>query len=422
MEILVAIAIALLLVVLVHASFDGQTTRRVLPVLLAAFAMRLLIHVLLLRTHIIQYGGDNYTYQSRAVDIISYWQTHGFRFVTGDQVPSVHSVAIPCNVFAIVMLICGDSAPLACTAVVALVACMLGVVLYKFALLLGADDRAAFRVMILVMFLPAFLVHTSDTYKDGFNAFLVVACLWLAAANTRRFDLGKVVLLAVLLWALWHVRPYMVFMCALPLLLGLLNISRSRLAEIVIIGLALLAPVGLLAASSGTGGPVTSMLAQLERGQAENVRNANASDDSGVTFQDGGDAWAALLPKVLYTLFSPFPWSEGSFTLQLGKIEALMLYYLMFCAVLGARQLWRRDRRMLLFLLMFIVPSVIVYATTMANVGLIFRQRMPILLIIALLAALAWTRRAEPRRRTGALTGPQPAQGAMRSPASPSSG
>ncbi|MFF4774311.1 hypothetical protein ACFY05_15750 [Microtetraspora fusca] len=396
MEYIVVAVSAAILVFLVQSCLPGHVARRALWVLLLAFVARLAIHVLVMRT-VLPYGGDNYTYAQRAMEVVAYWKREGFQFVTSDQIPALYSVAVPCNVFALIMYVCGGSALLACTSVIALMACALCIVIYRFARLIGADERSSFRLLVLIAFLPAFLLHTSDTFKDGFNVFLVVSCLALAASNVQKFDIRKVLLLAPLLWALWNVRPYMVFMCGLPLVLGFVGARRA----LPFCTLALLA--GTLASftlfsGAAPNAAVETMQQQLELGQSEAVRLANAETGSGVVFDDGGNPWSAFLPKLLYTVFSPFPWMGGSVVLQLAKIETLIWYYLIFCAVRGTRQLWGQDRRVLMLLLLFIVPCTVVYATSMANIGLIFRQRMPIVMVVSLLAAVAWS---QTRRRPG---------------------
>ncbi|MEV4106461.1 hypothetical protein [Nonomuraea sp. NPDC049695] len=392
MEYLIVTAAVVTLVLLVNGTMERTVARQALPVLLAAFALRLLVHVLVIRAGVIEYGGDNLNYESRAADIVTYWQLHGFQFVTADDLSYLYSVAVPCNVFALVMYLCGGPAPLACTAVVALLACTLCIVIYKFARLVGADARASFRLLVLIAFMPAFVLHTSDTFKDGFNALLVVACVGLGASLTRRFRVSRMIMAIPLLWCLWYVRPYMVFMCVVPLIFAAV-VAKSNFS----VGKLLCLAGGLACAMLFVGGvydstPLDQMQQQLDRGQSATVRNYNAEGASGVAFDDSGDAWGAFGPKVLYTLLAPFPWSPGSLTLQLGKIDVVVWYLILYAAVRGAARLWRHDRRMLLLLLLFIVPGTIAYATTMSNIGLIFRQRIPIVLITSLLAAVAWSR------------------------------
>ncbi|MGW5264149.1 hypothetical protein ACWEQG_24520 [Microbispora sp. NPDC004025] len=406
MEYVVIAITAAILVLLVHAFIDRDTARLVLPVLLLAFAVRLIVHLLVVRSGLLPYGGDNHTYEHRAMEIVAYWDREGIQFVTSAQISGIYSVTVPCNLFALIIYLCGGPAPLACTAVVALIACALCIVVYRFARIIGADERSSFRLLALTAFMPSLLLHTASTYKDGFNAFLVVTCLYLAASNVQKFGIRKVLLLAPLLWALWNVRPYMVFMCGLPLLLGFVASKRA----LPLCTLALLAGVVSLFVffPESTQFAAGSFQEQLDQGQSEAVRSENAAGGSGVVFDDGGNPWSAIVPKLVYTLLSPFPWMGGSLVLQLGKIETLVWYFLLFWAARGVRDLWRQDRRVFMVILLFVVPCTIAYATSMSNIGLIFRQRMPIVIAVSLLSAFAWARAAQRRGQVPSGDSPHP--------------
>ncbi|MEV1241450.1 hypothetical protein [Nonomuraea sp. NPDC049750] len=393
MEYLIVAAAVITLVFLVSVSFDKQAAWHVLPVLLAAFAARIVIHVAVVRPDAVGYGGDYLGYEAMSLETATFWQREGFQFATSVPAERFDSVALPCYVFAILMYLCGGPAPLACVAVVALIACALCIVMYRFARLVGADERAAFVLLAITAFSPMFLLCTSDTFKDGFNAFLVVGCLYLAVSNARRFDIRKPLTTLALLWGLLNVRAYMVFMCGVPSLLGLMGSRSAMFTRVLVVSAGLLVSGLFFAGYVDDDGFVDSALGQLEFGQSEEARRSYASQGSGVLFEDSGSAWGSLLPKLLYTLLAPFPWADGSATLQLAKIETLVWYFMLYSAVRGARLLWRYDRRSLLILLLFIVPSTIAYATTVANVGLIFRQRMPIVMLTSLLSAVAWSRR-----------------------------
>jgi hypothetical protein len=406
MEYFIVAAAAVVLVFLVHANLDAGVARRVLPVLLAALAVRLLMHLLVVRT--VGYGGDNLVYERRAQAVLAYWAQEGFTFVTGTQIPEINSTAVPSNLFALIMWLCDGTAPLACTAVVGFIACATCIILYRTALLIGASGQAAFALLVLTAFLPSFLVYTSDTFKDGINAFLVIGCVGLALSNAVRFDARKLYTAALLLGALWHVRSYMVFMCALPMALSVVKPTRLLTARTLMI--AVIVPLaGLFIGVQAVSGTAESWLAS---GQSQEALEYNANGGSGIVFDDGGNPWGALVPKLLYTLLSPFPWVSGSVELQLSKLEMLLWYYLLWKAVKGARILWRKDRTMFLILVMFIVPAFVVYATTISNVGLIMRQRIPLVLSTTLLAAVAWSGRdvvaADARRPGGSIRRPVP--------------
>ncbi|MEU4533867.1 hypothetical protein AB0G15_03265 [Streptosporangium sp. NPDC023825] len=379
-----------------------EQASRAIPVLLLAFAARLVVHVLVMQPRLIEYGGDNRVYLAKAMEVAAYWRHEGFWFVTSDQIPSIYSMEVPCNLFGVIVYLCDGPATLACTAVLATLSGGLCVVMYRFALTVGADERAAFRLLVVVAFLPALLLHTSDTFKDGINAFLVVACLWLVVSNVRRFDVRKLVAVIPLLWALWHVRPYMVLMCAVPLVFGLSPVQRKLSVHSLIVSILVLIPILVLIAQADGGASFTALQEQLDQGQSEMVRRSSAEGGSGVLFEDGGDAWGALVPKLFYTLLAPFPWMGGSLALQLGKVDTFLWYYLLYSALRGARRLWGHNRALLFALVLFVAPGTVAYATTMSNIGLIFRQRMPIMLVVSVLAAVAWTeagRGERPRSR-----------------------
>jgi hypothetical protein len=389
--VIVAIA-TLVLALLTHAAFDAKTAGKVFPVLFAGFTIRLLIHLLAMRSGAFVYGKDNFGYERVAVAIAKNWQDPGFQHLGPYEASVAARIMVPCYVFAAIIYICGGPAPLACTSIVALIACALCIVVYKFAKVIGADDRAAYRLLVLIAFMPSLMLYTSDMFKDGFCALFTIGILWLISSNARQFHIKKLLVLALSLLALWYVRQYMVFACAIPLFFGLLGTKYvlSGRNMMILAGIATAGLILLFIYQSGT--TVDALLTDLGHGQATEVRNANARDDSGVAFHDNADPWGAIGPKLLYTVFSPFPWTGGSLALQLGKIDVFLWYYLIFCSIVGFRGLWSHDRKSLLTLLLFIVPSTIAYATSMANIGLIFRQRIPIVIATSLLAALAWSR------------------------------
>jgi hypothetical protein len=83
--------------------------------------------------------------------------------------------------------------------------------------------------------------------------------------------------------------------------------------------------------------------------------------------------------------------------LQLGKIEAFIFYWFMYVVYRDRKRLWAEHRSTVIMMATFIIPATLAYATTMSNVGLIVRQRMPIVIAVALLAGIAY-RQKMPRR------------------------
>jgi hypothetical protein len=370
----------------------------------SSFVLRLLMHVFVMRDMAFfshgAAGGDCFFYEMNGEVIAAMWQLDGIRYVTAADFPDVKGTSLICNLYAAIIYVCGHGCALACTALVALLACVLCLVIYRFALELGASDRVAFGTAALTFGSPSFIYHTSDMYKDGINALLVVSALYLAFGLAKRFSLVKVALLVAALAALWGVRAYMVFLCAMPLPIALLGTQRGFSFRKVVMALVFVAAAVAMVAYGGARSVSAEAGATFERATDADVRGYNVINGaSGVTFEgDDGSPWSAIGPKLLYTVFSPFPWMGGSIGLQLGKIDTLAWYYVLFSAAGAARLMWARDRRTLLMMLLFLVSGFVAYATTMANVGLIFRQRMPLVMVTTVLASVYWTHRARARR------------------------
>lgn len=399
MQFLIVAAFLGALVALVRINFDEVLAGKLLPYFVLGFVARLVVHVVALRSGLLEYGGDSTVYEDTAHMVAAMWRSNGISFVTDADLPILKSVAVPINIFALIEFICGGTATIACTAFVALVACSLCIVIFRFARLIGADDPSASRLLLITLFGPSFVIHTSDMYKDGINAFLVVTALYLAVRVAKELSIVRIIAILPLLWCLWYVRPYMVFMCALPLALAVIGLKRAL--SVWSVSLILLALVAGLVLSADQERPDALAYAeeQFDRGSSVTTREDNAQGGSGVTFDDGGNAWGALGPKLVYTVLSPFPWSSGSVAFQLGKIETMLWYYLLYCALKGLPWYWKNDRETLLLIGLFVVPATLAYATSMSNIGLIFRQRMPITIMVSLLSAVVWTRAARDQSR-----------------------
>jgi hypothetical protein len=394
----------------------------ILTVVVGSFTLRLLMHTFVVRnlaffSHGVA-GGDCNIYQSLGEVIATIWRMEGFQYVTAEIVPDIKSTSLICNLYACIIYVCGTESSIACTALVAFLACLLCLVTYQFALTLGASERSAFAVFAITIFSPSFIYHTSDMYKDGLNALLVVSALYLALSTAKQFSMAKLALLVPVLAALWEVRPYMVFLCLVPLPMALLGTKRSLSLGRIVGILTLAAGMASLVVYGATKSVAAQAEGQFNRATDINARNFNAEmGASGVKFEgDDGSPLSAIGSKLIYTLFSPFPWMGGSVGLQLGKVDTTIWYYIVFSAIGSARLMWRWNRRTLLMFLLFLGIGFFAYATTMANIGLIFRQRMPLVMVTTVLASLYWTHREQLRLQRSAVGKPFVALAARSSP------
>jgi hypothetical protein len=161
--------------------------------------------------------------------------------------------------------------------------------------------------------------------------------------------------------------------------------------RLTVAALVIVASVTAISVYSDVGEVATGHAVRTFRGAVSSAAlNENADAGSGVTF-DADSTTGAFLPKLAYTLFSPFPWQSGSLGLHIAKIEVFVWYYFFYRAVRAVRMLWRERRSDLLMFVSFIIPTTVAYAFSFANVGLIVRQRIVIVLATIVLASISWT-------------------------------
>lgn len=383
--------LALAIVGLVNWMVPYEERARMLGMLLFGYFLRLVLFLFVMREVAFfshgQAGGDSIIYQQLGHMIVQIWQVTGIHFVTSSELWELSSVALPCNVLALLEYVGGEPSPLGGTAIIAFLASCTVLVVYRFVLDEGMPSRAARNAALLTLFGPSFLFHTSDIYKDGVNAFLVIASILGAIRLSRRFDWSRVASLGLTLWCLWYVRSYMVFMCLLPLVVGIIG-SKDATATRRVMAFFLVIALGVGAAYSGALGTVFGAARDtFDHATSSRIMRYNAE----VNPAGSGVLTNNYVVRLLYTVFAPFPWQGGSFGLQVGKLEALVFYYFMWRIWRGRRELWSQHRSTVLMLLTFLVPATLAYAASMSNIGLIVRQRMPIVITSAILAALTMT-------------------------------
>lgn len=382
----------------------GGLAQRSGTLLLGAYTVRLVIMALATYAEVpilAATGGDCETYEWWAWAVARRWMMKDDLEFIDDGSSSLRGASLPINVFALVFYANGEASRLAATALIAGLACLTAYNLYTLAVEFGADPQLSFRALLLQLFIPGYLVYTSNMYKDGIVAFLVITAFGAGMRLSRTLSATQAIIAFVSMIALYYTRFYMVVMTGLPLLTGLMSAKQGGVVRRLVVPAVLLVAVGI----GGSTKLADELTEQMEHAyevasdsdvQAWNSGAAVGSRaGSGVQFDDGGDPFASLGPKIAYTLFSPFPWTGGSFALQIGKFDALIWYYLFYRMLLGAKRLWKNDKQLLVIFVSFLVPSTVAYATTMSNIGLIVRQRIPVVMVGVLLAMMSWPKKDE---------------------------
>ncbi|MDW8250484.1 MAG: hypothetical protein RMJ98_14405 [Myxococcales bacterium] len=370
----------------------NREPQQVVSLLVVSYLIRIILQFFLRDIPLFSHGagGDCLFYERMAIDFSRIWSYRGVEFYTNEEVPAVGNAALPINLFAFIIYLNGGETRAGCTAVVAACSVLACYHLYRMAIELGADPARAFQVMRVLLFLPGFLYYSADMYKDGLVLFFVVLALTSSFRLAARFSLPQALLSCGSLWALWYVRHYLVFLTVAPLAVGLIGFGKGSLGRQIVLGVGMSLVLVAIARSSLGERVLDQMQNTFEFASDVNTRQWNQLGGSGVSFDDGGQAFGAIHLKILYTLFSPFPWQAGSIGFQIGKIDTLIWYFFFARLLVSAKRLWTSDRSLLFMFLIFLVPLTVAYATTMANIGLILRQRIPIVFVGAMLGMLSW--------------------------------
>jgi hypothetical protein len=375
-----------------------QVDQRVTIVLLGCYVLRLAVSSLTRTAYIFTTGpaSDSSGYERTGEVIARAWQYTGIRYMTGDDMPGLEHTSLPANVFAAVTYFNSGPSHLGCVAAVAGAATFACLNLYLLCLQLGARRDVALGITALIAVLPSFFYYTSDTYKDGFVVLFSVGILGCSVRLAQKFSIVQLGLALLWMGGLWLTRYYLVFAMPAPLLLGVLGLRSGSILRFALAVLVIGTSLTAAYAYSDVPETVTSHAVQTFQGATSTTAlNANADTApgaSGVSFE-GDSAVGSFLPKLAYTLFAPFPWQSGSIGLQLAKIEAFVWYFFLYRAIRAARMRWRDESSNLLIFVSFIVPMTVAYAFSFANIGLIVRERMGIVLATIAIASLSWPER-----------------------------
>ncbi len=341
-------------------------------------------------------GGDSGAYLIFGDYVVKSWQAEGLYFATVDTHPELSEVlgsaTLFVNFIAFIGYLDGEMNRFGAVSVIAFATAITAMNMHQTSVTFGAPPRRAMLAVGMFYLSPGLLFHTSDTYKDGLVLFFTTNALLGVFRVSRAFSVTWLATVAASLWGLWYTRFYFVYMTLAPLSVSLLGLRSRSMLRILsgAVALSIAAVIGLAYLGKNLASFQEKAAHTYQSATSVEVRDWNEKGGSGINFDDGGDPFAKLPLKVAYTLLSPFPWMGGSFGLQVGKFDAMLIYYLLYRSYFSVKRLLRVDPPLLFMFLVFIIPSVVAYAMTMANIGLILRQRLPIIAILTVLACVGW--------------------------------
>jgi hypothetical protein len=329
-------------------------------------------------------GGDCIAYEDLATTIVQIWDQNGVSFIEQDRLPEIGLVSLPPNLFALVAYANGTMSRAGCTALIALAAALTFLNIFELARELGAETRSAFWMATLFVWEPAYVLYTSDMYKDGIVVALTLGALGSAIRLGRRLSVVHLAIGIGCVTSLAYVRNYLIYVTVAPLLVGLVGFRSNSLGRTVsVLTLEIVAALIFANMSNTLRDAAATAQDTFEFATTDSLMS-NTEGGSGVVFA-GDTPFASFGTKLVYTLFSPFPWQTGSIAFHVGKVDAAVLIYFLYRSV---RAVTRAPFVTVLTVLAFIVPCTIMYTTTMANIGLIVRQRLVIVAGLAVMAAL----------------------------------
>jgi hypothetical protein len=97
--------------------------------------------------------------------------------------------------------------------------------------------------------------------------------------------------------------------------------------------------------------------------------------------------------RIIYFLFSPFPWMISSQIHIIGAIDAL-IYFALFCfSIKGFILLWKYDKSLCILVFSILVITVVVFSWGTSNFGTALRHRQKIVPIFIIMAAIGIRRK-----------------------------
>jgi hypothetical protein len=252
-----------------------------------------------------------------------------------------------------------------------------------------AFPKGSHRAAAILMFLlPSIVFWTASIGKEAVIFFFIGACCYGFANVTRTGGPTSFATVLVSLGGVSLVRPHIAGMLAISLVCAYL-LSQNRLgffgmaAKIVGVPLLLFASVYFALQAS-----TFVDLKDLEQTQKVLGRVADDNNFGGSAF--GGGTLTYRLAGAPFLLFRPFPWEVRSVPPAIAGIESFALLLFVWGRREAVRSSLRDYRRnaFVLFLWIFTVEFLLIFAAAMTNFGLLVRQRI-MLLPLALMIILS---------------------------------
>jgi hypothetical protein len=240
---------------------------------------------------------------------------------------------------------------------------------------------------LFMFFLPSIVFWAAAIGKDAVIFFFIGACCYGFAKVMRTGGPTSFAIVLVSLGGVSLVRPHIAGMLALSLVCAYL-LSQNRLGFFGMASKILGVPL-LLFASVYFAVQASTFVDLKDLEQTQKVLGKVADDNNFGGSAFGGGSLPYRLAGAPFLLFRPFPWEVRSIPAAIAGIESFgLLLFVWRRREVVRSSLWNyRRNAFVLFLWIFTIEFLLIFAAAMTNFGLLVRQRimlLPVALIIIL--------------------------------------
>lgn len=363
-------------------------------VFLGGLFLRVLLGFLIYSFNLEPYfGPDAFTYNRWGKSISDCWWL-------GLQCPEVNPQNAGMIYFTSIFYIFTGSNPLVVQFASSILGAATPVLVYFLALDVFSNKRVARYSALLVAFLPAMIIWSSQLLKDGIIVFMLVLIIATVVRLQKRFNFPDLLILVLGLMSISVFRFY-IFYSLIVAAVGAFLLGPKVSADGIIKRFAIVSVIAATILILGVQrtqdqfDSITLERIQQVRDAQSNEAFANTALDYDFDVSTPAGALAALPVGILTILFAPFPWQLRS-VVQLMTLPEILVWWAMFPFMfLGLKYILKHKFRESVSILLFTTVLLLAYSIYQGNVGTIYRQRTQIQVFLLIFAAVGWVVRQE---------------------------
>jgi len=406
-DFLVALVVAAVInapiIYFLHARYEPELRRVVVPTYLGTLTLRYLLALYLWLSHTdssfsLMFWGDSETYDGFGAALAQGWE-QGTSFTSWKATVEGQVNRGFIYFVAWIYYFFGHNTLLV-QFLNGIIGAATSLVVLEIALLLYGRKVAA-RAMLFTAFFPQMVFWSSALYKDAAVMLGIGLNILASLQLQRRFRAGWFGLYLLTGAVLLSLRFYVFYAALAATLVGLVIGHRRGLIFGLVSQMAAVAGLIVLFVWTPMGSELLSLSRYFDLQQLQGSRVDLARTGSGFAAEADvstlSGALQVLPTGVAYLLFAPFPWAVGNLRQLLALPDVLAWYCLMPALFRGMVAAVRHRLAETLPILIFTTALTLAYGLFLGNVGTAYRQRTQIMMFYFIFIAdgLVRGRRAE---------------------------